>query len=187
MLEIQFPLVEEPQWKNIIPRWNQLDPYASAMAQGAWAWKEKLSPSFIILASPKASNETDLDFYSSGATSPAKFAYTLPNIRASSFCQILPWTGPMLCVQRDPETVVQGLTEGAWLLGKDFSKVLILTVVKSVNCYKVYGFELGSDDDDFILDWSESGAQKNDSIVLDWFEKNERELEFSNFKISRKG
>jgi len=94
--EFTFPQTEPPRWKDIVPRWYQLDEYAYGLAEGAFRWREatEKTPDLIILASPLGSNETDRSFVDTGSESPAKFAHTLPNIRCSPFCQVMECLGP---------------------------------------------------------------------------------------------
>ena len=114
----EHPAKEEPIWKNIIERWYQLDAFAYGLAQAYTIWKPRIhsSPAMILLASPQASNETDFQFARGGATSPAKFVHTLPNIRCSPLCQIMEWSGPVLCIQKDPLTQVHAFREAAALI-----------------------------------------------------------------------
>src|SRR5258708_38429533 len=95
-LDYEFPAKAEPQWKDLVQRWYQLDAYAYGLSEGAKTWqKSLLNPNLLILASPMASNETDKTFVEKGATSPAHFAHTLPNIRCSPLCQVMRWSGPV--------------------------------------------------------------------------------------------
>ena len=130
-LEFAFPARAEPAWSPKVDRWYQLDAYAYGLAEAYEQWKGSLGgekPSMIVLASPGASNETDRQFAQSGGTSPAKFVHTLPNVRSSSLCQVMGWAGPVLCLQRDPETLNHALTEAEALVGDEFPVVWVLSV-----------------------------------------------------------
>lgn len=112
--EFNHPAKEEPSWKTQVDRWYQLDAYAYGLAE-AYSRIRPITPAMIVLASPGASNETDFQFASNGATSPAKFVHTLPNIRCSPLCQVMGWNGPVLCLQKDPYTVINALREAYYL------------------------------------------------------------------------
>jgi hypothetical protein len=118
----QHPAKEEPEWKGKVERWYQLDPFAYGLAQAYWTWRPRLSrpPGWIWLASPGASNETDLSFARSGAQSPAKFVHTLPSVRCSSLCQVMDWAGSVFCVQKDPYTQSHALREAVALFEQGF-------------------------------------------------------------------
>lgn len=110
-IEIPFPAKEAPTWASKSDRWYQLDQPGYSFPQAYTLLKEILGPhpEYLVLASPKASNQTDRDFVTTGASSPSKFVHTLPNIRAVSLLQAMEWAGPMLCVQSDPRTLLAGL------------------------------------------------------------------------------
>ncbi len=115
-LEFSHPALQEPSWKDRVDRWSQLDAAAFGMAEIAevelrLGWPR---PTLLILAGPGASNETDRRFVDSGALSPSKFTHTLPNIRASAYCQTAGWTGRLLSLHRDPETLEYALAEAAF-------------------------------------------------------------------------
>jgi hypothetical protein len=94
----------------------------------------QLQAEMMILASPLASNETDLQFYITGQSSPSKFIHTLPNIRASALCEYLKWKGPLLCIQNDPITLVQGLIE-SFLFSKNGEKTVLTLSVEKTNSH----------------------------------------------------
>ena len=127
--QFSFPAQVEPSWSKVVDRWYQLDAYAYGLAE-FYAQKEKElgpHPGMILLASPGASNETDYDFASTGATSPGKFVHTLPNIRVSPLCQVMNRTGPVLCIQNDPSTIETALIEGQFLV-PEFKRVWVMSV-----------------------------------------------------------
>ena len=104
----------QPGWADLVERWYQLDAAAYALAESYWQIKKMLAdvqPEFLILASPGASNTTDLDFHKSGMASAAKFVHTLPNVRGTSLYQAMKWHGPMLCLQKGPQTLLSAMGE----------------------------------------------------------------------------
>lgn len=100
-----------PEWSTQIERWYQLDGASFALADLFWSNRQTLStrPAWMLLASPRASNEADLDFAQN--PSPAKFVHTLPNVRGAALIRLMGWNGPTLCLQKDPSTVVTALHE----------------------------------------------------------------------------
>ncbi len=156
--EYQFPGKDEPAWSKKVERWYQLDAYAYGLAQAYTAWNlsKKHHPDLMILASPGASNLTDAQFVQTGASSPAKFVHTLPNIRSSSLGQVMDWGGPLLCIQNDPMTQLTALSEAA-ALAQVFKKIWVLTLnpnsktpqLESPALYRVDLFALGSTASDF--------------------------------------
>ena len=130
-----FPATETPSWAPKVERWYQLDhpAYSMAHAYSVLASVVGPAPHLMILASPRASNDTDFAFASTGASSPSKFVHTLPNIRAVPLLQVMEWAGPLLCVQNDPSTVRSGLEQAlhylttcdrVWVLSFDQGEVV---------------------------------------------------------------
>ncbi len=115
--EIEYPAKAEPEWSSLVERWYQLDTPAYVLAETYWRLRDKLSarPEWLLLASPGASNLTDAQFAASGASSPAKFVHTLPNIRSASLLQVMRWSGKVLCLQNDPSSLLTALHEAVWL------------------------------------------------------------------------
>jgi hypothetical protein len=126
----QFPAPIEPNWKSKVDRWYQLDAPAYGLAEFYEQHRERLGPApdLILLASPAASNATDYQFASQGAQSPAKFVHTLPNIRVSPLCQVMGWTGPVLCVQNGLKTLESALNEAKYLLSDQLKRIWVLSV-----------------------------------------------------------
>lgn len=146
------PTAEAPAWSSRVDRWYQLDAYAYGLAQSASHFNSlnltptgepaKL-PDLVLLASPEASNRTDYAFAQSGGNSPAKFVHTLPNVRSSAWCQVTGWSGPLLCLQRDPFTLVGALSEAATLLGGDYQEIWVLSVtLMKEGKYRAHQFRL---------------------------------------------
>lgn len=125
-----FPLASEPEWAAKVERWYQLDAGSFALTETFWRHQQSLEilPKWMLLASPLASNVTDRQFVASGASSPAKFVHTLPNIRSASLLQVMGWTGPVLCLQNDPKTVLTGISEGMGLALSTKRPVWVLSV-----------------------------------------------------------
>lgn len=130
----RFPAAVEPRWKAQVERWYQLDAYAYGLTQAYDVWRASGvvdKPEFLFLASPEASNRTDAQFAGSGASSPQKFVHTLPNIRSASLFQVMEWSGPMLCIQKDPHTVATALVEAAEFVGAQAAeRVWLMSVVR---------------------------------------------------------
>ena len=90
----------EPEWKNKIDRWYQLDEISFALCEAAFAWQQTGNlKSFdeLIFLSEGGSNLADAEFVATQPTSPSKFVYTLANIAPSVFCHFLNWSGPVFC------------------------------------------------------------------------------------------
>lgn len=122
-----------PAWASHIERWTQLDAASSGLAQATWELRPKLEnsrPRAIFLASPQASNETDFQFASTGASSPAKFVHTLPNIRSAALLKLLSWSGPLFCLQNDPATIATALQEAARWAERGERNLWIVTVLE---------------------------------------------------------
>ena len=131
---VRYPVKEAPPWSALAERWYQLDPYAFALAEAAWIWKNAgvPAPDTLLLASPGGSNATDRRFAREGsATSPSIFVHTLPNVRSSTFCQVYGWNGPLFCLQRDPHTLDDAISTVRTLMANGRAKrPWILTVTR---------------------------------------------------------
>jgi hypothetical protein len=163
----EHPAKEEPIWKGLIERWYQLDAFAYGLAQAYTIWKPRIqsTPAMILLASPQASNETDFQFARGGATSPAKFVHTLPSIRCSPLCQVMEWSGPVVCIQSDPFTQVQALRDAAALLesGKT-APIWVISVFNTAPAKVGGGYEAQA----FILS---RNAEKSDLHIVQELQK----------------
>jgi hypothetical protein len=107
-LWIEVPSKAEPAWSAKIDRWYQLDEVSYAFCEALHQWdylKEAPRPDVIFLALPGASNLADFDFVQSGAVSPAKFVYTLPNICVAVIFQMLGFSGKVYCLHKGSETI----------------------------------------------------------------------------------
>jgi hypothetical protein len=187
--EFKFPQIEPPLWKDSVQRWYQLDACAYGLAEGAFRWRDLNRPDLVILASPLASNETDRLFIETGSGSPAKFAHTLPNIRCSPFCQVMEWSGPVLCFQRDPRTQIQGLIEGFELAGSQFPLVWILSVIRHEFHYKVHCLEVGFSPSELTIEKRLEKVEMDllkDNELVHWLEKLEESvLKIANYEIKK--
>lgn len=121
-------------WHDYVERWYQLDEAAQSLCATYWEKRLELSPApdWIILASPGASNHTDREFVTAEVPSPAKFVHTLPNVRGAALLQLMQWSGPVLCIQKDPETLETALREAQALSRSESARVW----VASTRCEK---------------------------------------------------
>ena len=95
-----FPAQTQPEWAAKVERWYQLDSPSFGLCDFYFqCLRGNKKPDLIILASSQGSVGTDRAFTQTGALSPAKFVHTLPSVRASSLCQVMEWSGPVLCIQ----------------------------------------------------------------------------------------
>lgn len=140
----EFPARTEPAWAAQVERWSQLDAAAFGMAEIYDRHRETLTafPKWILLASPAASNETDRQFAMGGARSPSKFVHTLPNIRSSSILRLMPWQGPLLCLQKDPWTVATALVEATTLLETEGGPIWIAGIARETRGLEAFLFIL---------------------------------------------
>lgn len=176
--EFSYPAETEPAWSARVDRWYQLD----ASAYGLTELYERLKaageplhvPSFVILASPEASNDSDHAFASTGTASAHKFAHTLPNIRGAPLSQSMGWVGPTLCLQNDPHTFASALSEAAGFVRAGRTPVWVLGVVGGAGHFEACLFELNSAKEAdptslFIEEWTGEDLNTPDNLVLDWF------------------
>jgi hypothetical protein len=170
--EFEHPAKVEPAWSRKVDRWYQLDPYAHGLVEGCSSWKDLslCRPGKILLASPCASNETDIEFCRGGARNPTKFVHTLPNIRSAPLCQAMNWSGPVLCLQNDPVTVLRALEEGAEFYWEDPEIVWVLSVTREDEHYVTHIFELGGAGDLSIdrTDGSVREGALSDTDLFQW-------------------
>ena len=180
--EFSFPAESEPKWSGIVERWYQLDAAAFGIADALSFWKENLKtrPELVILASPGGSNHTDSLFTQSGATSPSLFVHTLPNIRGSSFCQVMDWNGPVLCIQNDPTTRLTAIREALESLDEETQTIWIVGITPSATLadkYTAYLLSFSSSEKDAsfeivrrdaLLAHRDIAPPTSDLYVLDW-------------------
>lgn len=132
-----FPAPSEPAWSAKVERWYQLDAAAYGLVQSYEEMKDRLGPApdLIVLASPRASNTTDRSFALTGASSPSKFVHTLSNVRGAPLLQVMEWGGPVLCVQDDPRTILNGIDQAlAFLeLEPELQRAWIISVTEDAS------------------------------------------------------
>lgn len=139
-----FPRSSPPSWAEKVDRWHQLDAYSFGLIDAYAHLQDCLeAPGFILLASPSASNDADHQFVLSKAKSPAKMVHTLPNVRSSCLVKLMGWGGPVLCLQKDPQTLLTAIVEGLDLLDPSCRNLTIWGVVKQAPpLYEAHVFSL---------------------------------------------
>jgi hypothetical protein len=98
---------QTPAWAEKIDRWYQLDEISFTLCEAIHAWdylKTFTRPDVVLIALLGASNTSDFDFASTGANSPSKFVYTLPNVCASVLFQLLKLDGKIFCMHKGKQT-----------------------------------------------------------------------------------
>jgi hypothetical protein len=127
--DFQFPVSEEPIWRNRVDRWYQLDAAAFGLCEvysrSEAEPKSGDRPDLMILASPGSSNLADWNYARVSPASPSKFVHTLPNVRASGLLQLMGWSGPVLCLQNDPHTIARAIREARFLLVESRQRIEI--------------------------------------------------------------
>jgi hypothetical protein len=162
-----FPSNKEPDWKDKVERWYQLDAASYGLCEALTVWNESSPPEALLLASPGASNLMDRQFVESGANSPSKFVYTLPNVRSAAVCQLLAWHGPLFCLQKDPATLVTALQLAPYWLTK-YQSLWILGVVskEKPSMFLAYRFVLNADSQGKLTSSFENLSQMSDTDLL---------------------
>jgi len=196
-----FPRSSQPHWGKFFDRWYQLDAYSYGMVDAFYNFKAKLeTPDMLLLASPFASNDADRQFVLSKAKKPAKMVHTLPNVRCSALINLMGWAGPVLCIQKDPQTILTALLEGIELLDQDCRNLIIWGVVNCLlfpnvtekdgrNKFEVNIFSLtylsqegnGGKGHPYIIKQEESDPSlegKEDKSLIEWLLKIPSENEF---------
>ena len=113
-----------PVWSSRIDRWSQLDDSCFTFCEALHAWDYLVGlekPQFIFIVLPNASNEADLEFVNSGAASPSKFVFTLPNICASVLFQLIPFSGRTFCISKGLDSLPFALGEAKEMAGANKS------------------------------------------------------------------
>ncbi len=110
-LDISVDRSITPSWSSKIQRWYQLDNPAYVLAEFANQIRSFKSPDLVVLSGNGASNSTDLAFVGGDSPRPSTFVHTLPNVRFSSFSELLSWNGPMICLGSHPHSHHQALVE----------------------------------------------------------------------------
>ena len=101
--EVSTNLSLEPTWSHRVERWFQLDTEGIAICKALEEWIRRseiyIFPDLIIHSSFSGSHLADFNFARSGADSPTKFVYTLPNVIIGVMAQFLNWQGPSFNVR----------------------------------------------------------------------------------------
>lgn len=138
-LEIDIrPPSQEPAWAGQVERWYQLDEVSYAFCEALHQWQglaDFEKPETIFLALPGASNLADRDFVESGAVSPAKFVYTLPNICISVIFQLLGFHGRVVCFNQG-ETTLAFVQNEARRRAERGRKTWVLASAPALNDFK---------------------------------------------------
>lgn len=120
-----------PPWADRVPRWQQMDPVARAVAD-AWYARfglgEGVALGPVVLALPAASNDADVDFAASGAFSPQKFVATLPSVAAAPVLQLTGRVVPVLCIQDGARTEASARAEAQLISAATHEAVMLMTV-----------------------------------------------------------
>jgi hypothetical protein len=170
-LEFSFPVPIEPLWSKQVERWYQMDAPSYGLCQLWTEFPTTERPEALVLASPGGCNSADRQFVVQQATSPAKFVYTLPNIRASALLQLMNWQGPMLCVQDGTQTVVSALRE-ACLLNAQYSSLWICGVWQERLAFRL---QIGGTGSLSLTRQGAGGALATDVELLDWLHSPRRD------------
>lgn len=127
--------IAPPPWADRVPRWQQMDGVARAVAD-AWYARFGLDPDAapgeLVLALPAASNDADVEFAKSGAFSPQRFVATLPSVAAAPVLQLTGRVLPVTCVQRGAETLAVAREEARLIAGARRVKVGLLHVPRDL-------------------------------------------------------
>jgi hypothetical protein len=179
----------EPQWKDKVSRWSQLDGPAFALAEFYWVNKSNLSkPSMLLLASPGASNNTDRRFVLAESVSPSLFVHTLPNIRCSPLFQVMEWSGSVICIQNDPHTILAGLREALGFVSESRPVVWVVGVTSEKQKHTVHCFEVSATKKGTYRIDSDSSIRPtklSDADLLRWLETPEQQFKWSETVIHR--
>lgn len=197
-----FPRSSPPPWAEKVDRWHQLDAYSFGMIDAYTRFQESLErPDLILLASPSASNDADRQFVLSKAKSPVKMVHTLPNVRSSSLVNFMGWGGPVLCLQKDPQTLLTALVEGLDFLDPSCRKLMIWGVVNETffhrmpepyapQLFEAYIFSLtylaleGKGDEEFPYIIHRVGDDfsltcPNDGLLVEWLSESHPKGDFT--------
>jgi len=139
-----FPGLQEPEWSAQVERWSQLDAASFGVTEVFWHNREHLQsrPEWMLLCSPGASNRTDHQFAQAPVPSPAKFVHTLPNIRSAALLQVMKWSGQVLCLQKDPSTILNGLREALQLAEDGSLPIWVVSINQTGSDMTAYIFVL---------------------------------------------
>ena len=136
---VDINLFVEPTWSHRLERWFQLDSEGIAICKALEEWikgsEVNKAPDLIIQSSFSGSHLADFNFTRSGADSPTKFVYTLPNVIIGVMAQFLNWQGPSFNFTGEKSWDTSEQFAELWLNSSQTNKsVLIVSVdVKKEN------------------------------------------------------
>jgi hypothetical protein len=125
--------IDQPEWKDLVDRWYQLDQTSLALCQGIYNWSKvenRLSTtSAIIYFFDKGSELADRDFVhgiiSGLGASPSKFVYTLPNIPMMIVQQMLKISVPVFNFDQSSKLNIKEITQA---LSLQFNDLMIISL-----------------------------------------------------------
>ena len=132
-----------PAWSEKIDRWTQLDDTSFTFCQALheWHYLENFSrPDFVFLVLENASNAADLDFIQSGAVSPAKFVFTLPNICAAVLFHLLNYRGRTFCLSNGKNSLELATREALDFLKNKKTSWIFSNSIDPLNGHRVVQF-----------------------------------------------
>lgn len=176
-----FPATVEPEWKDRVERWYQMDGAAFALTATYWHHRPLLEvpPEWMLLASPRASNRTDAQFAAAASPSPAKFVHTLPNIRVACMLQVMGASARVLCLQKDPVTVLTALSEAMQILLSEGGPVWVLSVTEEGSGFTGHIFVLSRESQHATLKICKRSAPTmeigaaHDTALFSWLNRSE--------------
>lgn len=180
---LAFPVTVEPEWKNQVERWYQMDGAAFALTATYWHHRPLLNvpPEWMLLASPRASNRTDVQFAAAISPSPAKFVHTLPNIRAACVLQVMGASAQVLCLQKDPITLITALSEAMQMILNGGGPVWVLSVSELGSSFTGHIFILSREAQHATLKIAKRSAPTmetrvaHDTALFSWLNRSEQE------------
>lgn len=141
--------IKQPEWKDLVERWYQLDQSSLVLCQAIYSWSlaetNLKNIEAIIYLFDHGSNVADRDFTqyrdNGSAASPSKFVYTLPNIPIMVVQQMLKISVPTFCVDQKMSVSLISLLK---CMSHQFKNILVvkITVQHIANkktLWKVYG------------------------------------------------
>jgi hypothetical protein len=178
----------QPEWADKVERWYQLDPAAFVMADAYWTFRAQLKepPHWLLLASPGASNFTDAQFATATSPSPAKFVHTLPNIRGCSLLQLMKWTGLVLCLQKDPGTILFALSEAFRLAETEEKAIWIASSHQVGEDWAAEIYTVGQEGYLEVRSNPEALPSTRDDEWFQWLDGSQRKIVADGYEIIKK-
>jgi hypothetical protein len=143
-IDIDLKKKTEPAWSAKVDRWYQLDEVSYVFCEALHQWnylRDQERPEVIFVALPGASNLADFDFVTNGASSPAKFVYTLPNICAAVIFQMLDFSGKVYCLHQGKNTIAFAQEEARSMAHSGKSSWLFASPPALANEHRTVYFE----------------------------------------------